>query len=206
MIPLDKLKECYNKGISLELIWLLQYIENGGDVDEISNDIPKFEGVKLSLLRKSYITDDYKLTVSGKELIKFLNSVEEGKLVVKKKPKEDTFLQWWFEYPSTDTFEYRGKKFAGSRALRVKKNECEAKVNKILNEGEFTISDLIGALKLEIQQKKDASIKSNLNKLSYFQNSLTYLNQATYAAYVDLIRSGHKIEEKSITTSNETYI
>ncbi len=194
----NTLKECYNKGISLELIWLLQYIENGGDVDEISNNIPKFEGVKLSLLRKSYITEDYKLTMSGKELIKFLGSKEEVKLT-KKKVKTENIDLFWSCFPSTDNFEYKGKKFIGSRALRTNKGECKNKLENIINTGEYKIEEIVEAIKLDVNQKKQMSYKTGQNKLSYLQNSLTYLRQLSFEPYLELIKQGHKIEEKQNT-------
>jgi UDP-3-O-[3-hydroxymyristoyl] glucosamine N-acyltransferase len=73
-------------------------------------------------------------------------------------------------------------------------------LNKILNEGEYTIGEIVEALQLEIHQKKEDSVKTGQNKLKYQQNSLTYLNQQSYIPFVDLIRAGHKVK-----TENKEY-
>ena len=69
---------------------------------------------------------------------------------------------------------------------------------KILNDGEYTIEEMIKALELEIHQKKEASIKSNSNKMSYFQNSMTYLNNFTHEGFIELVRKGEKVKETAI--------
>jgi hypothetical protein len=67
-------------------------------------------------------------------------------------------------------------------------------LNKILDEGEYTIKELIDALEFEVNQKVNNSIKTNTNKMSFMQNSLTYLNQRTFEPFIELIREGHKQE------------
>ena len=119
--------------------------------------------------------------------------------------RDSPFTKWWNTYPATNTFEYRGRKFKGTRALRVKKDDCKVKINKILNSGEYTIEELIEALKLEVYQKCENSFKTNQNKMDYMQNSLTYLTQATYDPFVELVRKGFKAEEKE-EEANETFI
>ena len=39
------------------------------------------------------------------------------------------------------------------------------------------------------------SVKLSTNKLTYMQNSLTYLNQRSYEPFIELIKEGAKIEE-----------
>lgn len=202
---LEKITELYKKGYSLEIIYILKLIEQGIDIDELYKNIPKFGGIVQTCFRKNLITNSNILSLEGKSILDFLSSDNSVKLV-KKKPKDDDFAMWWAAYSSTDTFEYKGRKFQGTRALRTKKDDCKIKLNKILSEGEYKISELIAALELEIQQKKDQSVKTGLNKLSYLQNSLTYLNQRSYEGYIDLIRSGHKVKEETQTNSIETYI
>jgi hypothetical protein len=82
--------------------------------------------------------------------------------------------------------------------MRVKKDDCKAKLNAILQEGEYTIEELIAALKYEVLQKKENSYASKINKLCYMQNSLTYLNQRSFEPFIELIREGKTIEEKPI--------
>jgi len=46
-----------------------------------------------------------------------------------------------------------------------------------------------------VLQKKENSVKTDANKLSFMQNSLTYLNQRTFDPFIELIKEGHKIVE-----------
>ena len=118
--------------------------------------------------------------------------------LVKKTQDSNSFEEWWKAYPGTDTFTHKGKDFTGTRGMRKGKEECKAKLNAILQEGEYTIDEMIAALKYEVLQKKENSYASKTNKLSYMQNSLTYLNQRTFEPFIELIREGKTIEEKPI--------
>ena len=106
---------------------------------------------------------------------------------------------WWAAYPGTDTFEHKGRKFVGSRSLRQNKEECRLKFDKILIEGEYSVQELINALEYDVLMKKENSVKTGNNKLSYMQNSLTYLNQRSFESFIELIREGKaEKEEKQI--------
>jgi hypothetical protein len=181
-------KEIHNKGYSADMIYILTYLsENEGvDLNE-SFDSKKIQMIINSMILKGLITLDFKLTIPGKDLLSFISSDEETKFV-KTKPKEDFFDSWWKTYPGTDSFSYKGVSFQGSRSLRVKKDDCKIKLKKILDEGDYTIEDLVKALELEVQQKKEASVKQRSNKLSFMQNSLTYLNQRTFEPFIELIK------------------
>ncbi len=195
----EKLIELHKKGYSSDIVHLLEYVENGEDLDEISKDSPKLGNIIQSLYRKGLISDNHNLTKEGKELISFL-SIKENKKIVKKKLSEEPFQLWWTAFPSSDTFDYKGKHFPGTRSLKAKKDDCKLKLNKILNEGQYTIEELVKAIELEVHQKKENSVKENVNKLKYMQNSMTYLNNYTYESYVELVRKGQKIAEVSILT------
>jgi hypothetical protein len=197
MIDNQQFKELIKKGYSLDLIYLLQHLDI---IDEICEESVKLQTLKTTLIRKGLISNENKVTLEGKQLLDFI-SLPGTKLM--KVKKDDLFAKWWTAYPSTDSFTYRNRKFVGSRALRVKKDDCKERINKILNEGEYSIEDLIRALELEVHQKKEKSFKEGKNILSYMQNSSTYLHQRTFEAYIELYKQGHKVEEK---LSNETYI
>lgn len=170
-------------------------IEEGYDGMEISLKSEKLNHIWSSLIRKGLVSEN-KLTPEGKELLEFMSS-EEGVKIKKKKAPEEPFTRWWNTFPGTDTFEYKGKKFVGTRALKAKKDDCKIKLNKILDEGEYTIDDLIKALELEISQKKENSYKTGANSLKYMHNSLTYLNQRDFEPFIELIKAGHKIVEET---------
>jgi len=195
--------ELLKKGYSLDMIYLLKLLDAEYIIEElISNDDSKTLSLKLaaiqeSIIRKELVTQEGKLTISGKEILDFISLHDITK--IKKRDKTDEFDKWWKEFPSSDTFEYKGKKFVGSRALKAKKEDCRAKIAKIINEGEITMEELIEAIKLEVSQKKEESYKTGQNKLKYIQNSSTYLNQRSFEGYVELVKAGHKIEESKNT-------
>jgi hypothetical protein len=195
----EKFDEILNKGISLDHIYILKLIDEGFDVISKKNT-PKWGILLQSLIRKGMLFEtENKLTTIGKELLIFVNS-KDRKKIVKPKVVSSEFDQWWAEYPGTTNFVYKGRKFIGDRSIRVGKDDCRTKFNKILLEGEHSAKDLIDALKYEILQKKEASIKTGVNKLTYMQNSLTYLNQRTYEGFIELIDSGAGVKIKQETT------
>ena len=154
----------------------------------------KLDALYFSLIRKGLITEDEKLTIQGKELLTFISSDKKTKIIKHKAPSEQ-FEEWWKSYPGTDTFTHKGKTFRGSRTLRQAKEDCKLKFNKILLEGEYTHTQLIDALNYDVLQKKEMSVIQNSNKLTYMQNSLTYLNQRSFEPYIELVKSGIKVKE-----------
>ena len=182
-----------NKGYSLDMIYLLELLFNGSDVDILCVESVKIAPLKASLLRKGLITEEGKVTVSGKEIIEFIN--KSGKALKKTKVVNTDFDNWWASYPATGDFEYRGVKFTGDRSYRVKKDDCRAKFETIINEG-YTADEMINAIKLQVHRLKESSIKERMNKLKYLQNSFTYLHQRSFESFVDLVRSGVKAEEE----------
>jgi hypothetical protein len=182
-------EEIIKKAYSIDLLYMLKMIEMDIDVQDFSKDSAKLQALYQSLIRKNLITTENKLTIDGKELMSFLSTSNNSK-IVKRKPDITGFDDWWKTYPGTDTFEHKNKSFIGSRTLRAGKDDCRIKIDKILSEGEYTIQDLIEALKFEILQKKENSVKTGNNKLTYMQNSLTYLNQRSYEPFIELIKQG----------------
>ena len=73
----------------------------------------------------------------------------------------------------------------------------DIKFDKILLEGEHSAQILIDALKFDILNKRENSLKTGINKLTYLQNSLTYLNQRSYEGSIDLIQQGIVIDGSS---------
>ena len=143
-----------------------------------------------------------KVTAIGKILLEALITQEAPKQkIAKKKVAISTdFDRWWSTYPGTDTFVYKNKSFTGTRSMRVKKEECKLKFTNIVAEGEYTADELIAALEYEVVQKKDNSIKQKANKLTFMQNSLTYLNQRSFEPFIELIREGKTVVESPTTT------
>jgi hypothetical protein len=186
-------EQLIKNGYTLDMVSLLTLIEEH-EMEILCCKMPKMEALCQAIKRKGLVTDEFKLTTAGKDLLTFLNT-ETQEVLVKKKPKEESFETWWKTYPGTDTFTYKEKSFTGTRGLRQKKDDCKLKFNKILNEGEYTAEDLIASLEYELKQKKENSIKTKSNKLSFMQNSFTYLNQRTFEPFIELIKEGKEIKE-----------
>lgn len=187
-------EELIKKSYSLDHIFLLKLIHENYDVSGLIENSLKIDAIHQGLTRKGLITDNGALTTIGVELLLFLDSKEETKLVKRKSATSD-FELWYKAFPGTDTFTHKGKTFTGSRNLRKSPEDCRIKFDKILIEGEYTTKELIEALKFDVLQKKEASVKENTNKLKYMQNSLTYLNQRSYEPYIELIKEGIEIKE-----------
>jgi len=195
-ISFQKFQQLYNGGFVLDHAYLLLSIERGDDVKTLCKESPKLEALYQGIYRKGLITEEQKITQTGKELLAFLEEDSKVEKIVKKTLDVVNFESWWKAYPGTDTFSYQGKSFAGTRSLRVKKEDCKLKFNKILEEGEYTASELIDALTFEVGQKKQTSVLEKTNKLKFMQNSLTYLNQRTFEPFIELIKSGVNIVEQ----------
>jgi len=193
-IKFSHFEELIKNGYSLDIVYILSIIEDA-DVNTLCCEMPKLEVLCQTIHRKGLVTDNYKLTTKGKELLSFIKTDGENTKLKKSKPKDDDFDRWWKAYPGTDTFTHNEKSFTGTRSMRVKKDDCKVKFNKILSEGEYTVDELIAALQYEVLQKKENSVKSKTNKLSFMQNSLTYLNQRTFEPFIELIREGATIKE-----------
>ena len=190
----QQFEELIKKGYNLDIIYLLKLIDEQFDVSPLCEESMKIDSLYQSLIRKGLITrDDEKLTLIGKDLLEFMNAKSSGK-IIRRKPATTDFEEWWKTYPGTDGFDYKNKTFKGTRALRKGKDECRLKFDKILLEGEYTAAQLIGALNYELLQKKESSIDTNSNRMTFMQNSVTYLNQRAFEAYIELINDGAKID------------
>jgi len=192
-------EELIKQGLTLDGVFLLKLIEEGVDITEACANV-KINTLFLSLVRKGLLTNDSKLSLTGAELLKFMQTKSKSKMV-RRKIDESGFELWWKSYPGTDNFVHNGKKFTGARTLRQNRDECLVKFDKILLEGEYTAKDLVDALLLDVHQKKEESVKKNVNKMTYMQNSLTYLNQRSFEPFVELVKQGVKIEESSEISS-----
>lgn len=191
-------EELLKKGYNLDVVFLLKLIEENYDVRALRDDNIKIEALYQTLVRKGLITEKG-LTLTGKELLKFINIKEPTVRIQKKVDITSEFEEWWKAFPGTDNFTHKGKKFSGDRTLRKTKEDCQLKFDKILEEGEYTAKDLIDSLNLDVLQKKENSVKTGTNKLTYMQNSLTYLNQRSFEPFIDLLKEGYNVEDKAPT-------
>jgi hypothetical protein len=183
------------KGYSLDMMYMLMKIKKGIDVYSLC-DGEKLLNIYSSLLRRSLISEKGVITLLGDEILNFIEKDDGNIVLPKKEAKIEEFDMWWKAYPGTDSFVYKGITFTGSRGLRMKKDECLIKFNNILQEGEYTSEQLIQCLQYEVKMKKENSYKTKQNKMSYMQNSCTYLHQRTFENFIDMI--GQEIKEEEV--------
>jgi hypothetical protein len=184
------------------MIYFLKLADEGIDVSKLCGEV-KMQMICQSVRRKGLLSEDFKVTLIGKSILGFLDEQGEPEAKLNKKVVEtDTFDAWWKSYPGTDTFTHKGQTFTGSRGLRRQREDCKAKLISILEEGEYTIEEMIAALEFEVLQKKENSVKSKMNKLSFMQNSLTYLNQRTFESFIELVKQGIKIVEEPLNSGS----
>lgn len=202
----QQFEELIKKGYNLDIIFLLKLIDEQYDVSPLCEGSMKIDSVYQSLIRKGLITKtDEKLTTIGKDLLVFLDTKMDTK-IIRRKPATTDFEEWWKSYPGTDSFEHKGKTFKGTRALRLNKDDCRLKFDKILLEGEYTAAQLIAALNFEVTQKKETSITENANRLKFMQGSSVYLNQRAFEPFIELIKDGGTITEAKLKPTGGTDI
>jgi hypothetical protein len=199
-LTLFHFKELLKSGFTLDMVFLLKLVEEGHDLKDICKDDVKLGIVYQSVYRKGLVSESGKLTLTGKNILKFLKEEAPKDKIIKKKPASEDFARWWKVFPGTDTFEHKGSKFAGTRSLRREIENCKLKFNAILSEGEYTADDLIAALEFEVLQKKENSLKNNTNKMTYMQNSMTYLNQRSFEPFIELVKEGIVVVESQKPT------
>jgi len=188
-------EEILKSGFTLDMLFFILLVEDGADVDSMCES-PKIKMIYQTVRRKGLLSEANKVTILGKQLLEFLNEEQEVKMPKKKKTGTD-FDKWWELYPGTDNFAYKGQTFTGTRSMRKGKDECKVKFNNIIGEGDYTAKDLMAALEYEILQKKENSIKTKVNRLTFMQNSVTYLNQRSFEPFIELIREGKTIKESA---------
>ena len=181
--------EIMKKAHSLDTLFLLKLIEEGYSVQTLCTDSAKIKNIYSGIVRKGFVTTEGKITLTGKDLLKFMTTPEGSKLV-KRAPDKGDFDTWWKAYPGTDTFIHNGRRFQGSRSLRAGKAKCKQAFHKILEEGEYKAEQLIKALEFDVLQKKEDSLTKSRNGLTFMQNSMTYLNQRSFESYIELMESG----------------
>lgn len=192
-----KFKELLTKGYSIDMMYILCLLKDNIDISTTFNSV-KINSLVDTLYRKGLVDMEYHVTIEGDNLIKFINNISETDIKLVRIKTDDEFEKFWKVFPSTDTFEYKGRKFVGNRALRINKEGCKLKLKSILNSGEYTIDQLVAAINYDVTSKKEASVKSGTNKLSYIQNAATYLNQLAFEPFIELIKQGATIQETEI--------
>lgn len=204
-LTLNQLKELSDRGYTTDQMFLLKAINEGLDISEILKS-SKWSALHFSLKRKGLILEnENKPTLLGLEILVFIDS-KDGRRMKKVATQSTDFDLWWDAYPGTPDFTYKGKTFTGDRSIRVGRDDCMTKFNKVILEGIYSAKDMIDALKYEVWQKKENSIKTGTNKIAFMQSTLTYLNQKGYIEFIKKLKEGAKIEETSKSLNGGTDI
>lgn len=183
--------------ISLDCIYILEMLINKEEFDYENQHIV---ALTQKLQRKGYINSKGEVTHWG---IEFYESLSKPLEVAVKVPKikDDTFEQWWSIFPSSDFFEFKGKKFEGTRKLNIKKEECKKLFNIYVAEG-LLAEDIIGATEFNIESIKKVSFKKGINQMSYLPASERYLSEKRFSPFLSVWKNSKLDEIKS----NETFI
>lgn len=193
-------KEMQKNGYTVDILYLLKLVQKEKcDLQAMCQGDPKLEAMYQSIMRKGLLSSTGKLTLEGKALLDFISKPGTESFEKMKMLDDTEFVKFWNAFPGTDIFTYKGKSFSGSRTLRVNRDECKLRLRKILDEGEYTIDELVQALQLDVLQKKENSFKTGTNRLSYMQSSITYINQRSFEPFIELIKSGYQFESEEKT-------
>lgn len=176
------------KAYSIDMVYILTLMSQDYDIKPLFDGSKRIENVVTGLMRKDLINENG-ITVTGKELLKFITTEDGTMLPKKKKEALGPFDDWWEAYPGTDTFRYKGRTFKGSRNLRGDKKLARIRWDKLINEGEYSPKTIIAAMLFDVNQKKEMSVKQNKNKLTFLQNSATYIYQRTFEPFIELLKS-----------------
>lgn len=208
------LKRIEEERLSIEQLWILDSIcrEKWELLDMYDGAFTKERALMnyQNLQRKSLIIPDptgnnyYIASLQGKELHNELTAINKGlppvfTVKVNNEARNSDFDVWWATYPATAGWvSDDGRKFMSGRSLRSGSKEDNRKAYlTILNEGKYTAKDLLECLKYEIAAKKSQSLVTGSNHLQFMKGSLAYLNQRTFENFIDLVRSGDSIDEKT---------
>lgn len=195
-------EELIKSSYSLDILYMLNLVNANFDVKPLCDSSFKMKAIFNTLLRKSLITNEQKLTKSGVELLDFVSN-KTNKKIIKKIIINKDFDEWWLVFPSTDIFTIGNKKFEGSRSMRVNKGKCKLAFTKILLEGEYSVDDIIRATIYDVNLKKSLSLKKGSNQLTYMQNSLTYLNQKSFENFITISKNPENFISKAPTGSTD---
>jgi hypothetical protein len=186
------------ENFSLDHIFLLELASKGTNIFLLKGK--RIASAVQTLNRKYLIDADGHVTDEG---FKVLNLKFNAPAVEITEIVPSRFDDWWNVYPATDGFKHEGREFYRSRALRISKEDCKKKFDVIIAKGLYTADQIIEATKIDVETRKKASVREDKNKLTFLQNSATYLNQLSFDPFVELIG---KKEEKEIKEQTKTVV
>ena len=172
----------------LELLFFKEYIELEEYIPRLAQN---YEIIMQNLLRRDilyfYNSDvasaknirNIAVSLKGENIIKEFSQMKfepQEKIII---TIEAYFEEFWALFPSSDKW----AKYSATRALKADKDGCRKKYFKLLEE--YKHEEIMEALKFQIEMFRSTSTIAE-NKLKFFQNSSTWLNQKTFLEYAEL--------------------
>lgn len=195
--------ELQKKGISLDLVCLLEQCAEGKDIYSLRDS--RVQALVRTLERKGLI-ELTRVSREGKELLRSLISApgeQDSEVVVKRiEGKEKEWELFLAAYPPNNKFTWKGKYFEGDRGIKKNTKDGKALFTKILNEGVYTTEDIAKAVIAEAISKMESSVKQGQNKMNYFVNTESYLRQK---AYVNFMEEGRDLTNEEIETYKQAF-
>lgn len=168
-------------------------------VEETQHFLPKHKMLR-ELESYGYIWEN-EITPKGlllwSEVISWTGKFEHKEQQPKKKKEySKEFLEFWAEFPSTNSFDG----FPGVRKLKVNQEKCAAEYDRLLKY--IRHEDMIKALKYHVELTKELSRKEGRNKMDYFVNSLRYLKEKYFEPFIGQVKQEKKTQ---IINTNEIF-
>ena len=176
-------REGYNvlraNNISVNELFVLDLVEKGQDLEGLGF---KFKSFVETCKRNRFLVDD-RVTLLGHKL---MDEIVGQSPTVQVLPTVyiPTFEDWWKVWPNTD----KHGVFAATRTLKVSKGKCKKKFEDIINEGQYTIPELIGAVELEVAMRKKTSTEKK-NEMKFMASTEPYLNKRLFEGFVEEFRN-----------------
>lgn len=186
------------KGIDLSIVLLLERAIEGVDLYDFR--LTRIDGYIRTLERKGYIRNGA-ITEEGKALYESLLE-DTGEVVLKKMENKDKeWTEFLSYYPPNNSFVWKGKSFQGDRGIKNNTKKGKELFNQLVNAG-MTGEELWRAVVAESIRKMEESYRTGENKMKYFKNTETYLNQQAYMNFLD---EGKELSAEEIASYKEAY-
>ena len=156
-LTIPQLGQILELGIPLEGIYVLEAVLEG-TCPNCHIQSARLEGVYTLLKRKSYLTEDNKITSSGLKLYEDLagnNTNLKKEAVAQKREIEEAFAKWWKIFPYSDGWtDSTGRKYLKTRVIKSGEERCKDLFQKILLTDGIKPDQIVEATRLHIESLK----------------------------------------------------
>lgn len=99
----------------------------------------------------------------------------------------EEFEKWWCTFPSSVNFQFKGRRFTGTRMLRDDKEKTFKAYEDVKKRISIDDEQMLHCLKVEIEMRKVASYEHRdpkYNDFQYMKASIAYLNSGRFKYYL----------------------